>query len=81
MNRNRLTMITQAALIAALYVALTYVFQPISFGEVQIRIAEALTILPVFTAAAVPGLTSAACWATCWAGLCSRMWCSAAWPP
>ena len=56
MNRNRLTMITQAALIAALYVALTYVFQPISFGEVQIRIAEALTILPVFTAAAVPGL-------------------------
>ena len=48
MNRNRLTMITQAALIAALYVALTYVFQPISFGEVQIRIAEALTILPVF---------------------------------
>ena len=48
--------ITQGAVIAALYVALTYVFAPISFREVQVRIAEALTILPVFTPAAVPGL-------------------------
>ncbi len=47
---------TQAAMIAAVYVVLTYVFAPFSFGEVQIRIAEALTILPVFTPAAVPGL-------------------------
>ena len=46
----------QAAMIAALYVALTYVFAPISFSEVQVRIAEALTILPVFTPAAIPGL-------------------------
>ena len=35
---------------------LTYIFAPFSFGEVQIRIAEALTILPVFTPAAIPGL-------------------------
>lgn len=56
MNHKRLLIITQAAMTAALYVALTYVFQPISFGEVQVRIAEALTILPVFTVAAVPGL-------------------------
>ena len=47
---------TQAAMIAAIYVVLTYVFAPFSFGEVQIRIAEALTILPVFTPAAIPGL-------------------------
>ena len=47
---------TQAAMIAAIYVALTYLFAPISFGEIQVRIAEALTILPVFTPAAVPGL-------------------------
>ena len=47
---------TQAAMIAAIYVVLTYVFAPISFGEVQIRVAEALTILPVFTPAAIPGL-------------------------
>lgn len=46
----------QAAVIAAIYVVLTVVFAPFSFGEVQVRIAEALTILPVFTPAAVPGL-------------------------
>ena len=47
---------TQAAMIAALYVVITYIFAPISFSEVQVRISEALTILPVFTPAAVPGL-------------------------
>ena len=46
----------QAAMIAAIYVVLTMVFAPISYGEVQVRISEALTILPVFTPAAVPGL-------------------------
>ena len=46
----------QAALIAALYVVLTMVFAPISFREIQVRISEALTILPAFTPAAVPGL-------------------------
>ncbi len=46
----------QAAAIAAIYVVLTLVFAPFSFGEVQVRIAEALTILPIFTPAAVPGL-------------------------
>lgn len=54
-NKNVLFM-TQAAMIAAIYVVLTFVFAPFSFGEVQIRIAEALTILPVFTPAAIPGL-------------------------
>lgn len=54
-NKNVLFM-TQAAMIAALYVVLTLVFQAISFGEIQVRIAEALTILPVFTPAAIPGL-------------------------
>ena len=48
--------ITQGAVIAALYVVLTLIFAPISFGPLQVRIAEALTILPMFTAAAVPGL-------------------------
>ena len=43
-------------MIAAVYVVLTFVFAPISFGETQVRISEALTILPVFTPAAVPGL-------------------------
>ena len=52
----RVLRITQAAAIAALYVVLTLVFAPISFGPVQLRIAEALCILPLFTASAIPGL-------------------------
>lgn len=46
----------QAALIAAIYAVLTYAAAPLSFGAQQIRIAEALTVLPVLTPAAVPGL-------------------------
>ncbi len=56
MKNKNITFMTQAAMIAAIYVVLTYVFAPFSFGEVQVRIAEALTILPVFTPAAIPGL-------------------------
>lgn len=48
--------ITQSAIIAALYVALTVIFAPISYGAVQVRISEMLTILPLFTRAAIPGL-------------------------
>ena len=55
--KNKSTLyLAQGAVIAAMYVALTYVFAPISFKEIQVRIAEALTILPVFTPAAIPGL-------------------------
>ena len=55
--KNKSTLyLTEGAMIAALYVVLTLIFAPISFGEVQIRISEALTILPFFTPAAVPGL-------------------------
>lgn len=58
MNSSRTTAlkVTQGAIIAALYVALTLIFAPISFGEMQVRISEALTILPLFTPAAIPGL-------------------------
>ncbi len=49
-------LVAQGAIIAALYVVLTMVFAPISFGAMQVRIAEALTILPLFTPAAIPGL-------------------------
>ena len=46
-------------IIAALYVVLTYIANllGIASGAIQVRLSEALTILPVFTAAAVPGLT------------------------
>ena len=56
MKKTNTAFLSQAAMIAAVYVVLTYVFAPFSFGEIQVRIAEALTILPVFTPAAVPGL-------------------------
>ena len=55
-RRERLLNMAQGALIAALYATLTVIFAPISFGTVQVRIAEALTILPMFTSAAIPGL-------------------------
>ena len=54
-NINVLFM-AQAAMIAAIYVVITLVFAPFSYGEVQVRLSEALTILPVFTPAAIPGL-------------------------
>ena len=48
--------LAQGAVIAALYVVLTIIFAPISFGAVQVRIAEIMTIMPLFTPAAIPGL-------------------------
>ena len=48
--------LAQGAVIAALYVVLTIIFAPISFGAVQVRIAEIMTIMPLFTPAATPGL-------------------------
>ena len=48
--------LAQGAIIAAMYVALTLIFAPISYGAVQVRVAEVLTILPLFTSAAIPGL-------------------------
>lgn len=49
-------LISRAALIAAIYALVTYVFEPISYGPVQVRISEALTLLPLMDPAAVPGL-------------------------
>jgi len=46
----------QASIIAAVYVAITVAFAPISYGYIQVRVSEALTILPFFTPAAIPGL-------------------------
>ena len=55
MKNKSVTFLTQAAMIAAIYVVLTMICAPFSFGEVQVRVAEALTILPIFTPAAIPG--------------------------
>ncbi len=49
--------IVESAVIGAFYAALTLALAPISFGIFQFRVSEALTILPLFTPAAIPGLT------------------------
>ncbi|MCK5758688.1 MAG: QueT transporter family protein [Clostridiales bacterium] len=59
MNKKRkidAAFISRAAVIGALYAALTLALAPISFGLIQFRIAEALTVLAFYTPAAVPGL-------------------------
>ena len=48
--------LVRSGVIAALYVVLTLIFQPISFGAIQFRVSEALTLLPILTVDAVPGL-------------------------
>ena len=45
-----------SGMIAALYAALTVALSPLSFGPVQFRVAEALTLLPFFMPEAIPGL-------------------------
>lgn len=48
--------IVRSAVIAALYAALTLALYPISFGAVQFRVSEALTLLPIVMPEAIPGL-------------------------
>lgn len=46
-----------SAMIAALYAALTLLMAPISYGAIQCRISEAMTLLPILLPQAIPGLT------------------------
>ena len=55
-QQNKVLFMAQAAMIAAIYVVLTMLGASFAFGEVQLRFSEALTILPAFTPAAVPGV-------------------------
>lgn len=56
-SQNKVIYVAYGAVIAALYVVLTLPFASIAFGPIQFRFAEALTILPYFTPAAIPGVT------------------------
>lgn len=58
MRNKKVLFVAQAALIAAIYVVLTYFISAfhLASGAIQIRISEALTVLPMFTPAAIPGL-------------------------
>jgi uncharacterized membrane protein len=48
--------ITAAGIIGAAYAALTLLVYPLSYGPVQFRLSEALTVLPFFLPEAIPGL-------------------------
>ena len=65
---GRILMITRGAVIAALYVALSIIFQPISFGLVQVRVSEALTLLPFLWIEAAPGVFIGCLFANIWGG-------------
>lgn len=56
-NNSKLRLMAEAGMIAALYTVATLILAPLSFGNIQFRASEALTLLPIFTASAVPGLT------------------------
>ncbi|MDR3166058.1 MAG: QueT transporter family protein [Synergistaceae bacterium] len=53
---GKISMVTRGAVIAALYAAVTLIFQPISYGPYQVRVSEALTLMPALWAEAIPGL-------------------------
>ena len=74
MRNKKVLFIVQAALIAAIYVALTYLssIAGLASGTIQVRISEALCILPVFTTAAIPGL---------WLGSLRKHKFACRWPP
>ncbi|MCR5776166.1 MAG: QueT transporter family protein [Lachnospiraceae bacterium] len=57
-NREKIVHIAQAGIIAAIYVVLTLMAASFNLanGVIQVRISEALTVLPYFTPAAIPGL-------------------------
>ena len=56
---KKVLFLVQSAAIAAIYTVLTYIAAAmnLAYNAVQFRFSEALTILPVFTPAAIPGLT------------------------
>lgn len=55
-HMKKQTYLTRGALIAAIYIILNIIFAPISYGPVQVRIAEALVVLPFIEPSAVIGL-------------------------
>ncbi len=57
-QKNKTNFLVLGGLIAAIYAVATYfsAAMGLAYGGIQFRISEALTILPVFTPAAIPGL-------------------------
>ena len=56
-RHDKLVFLAVSGVIAALYTVVTLALAPLSFANIQFRASEALTLLPLFTPAAIPGLT------------------------
>ncbi len=58
MKEKRVLYLVQAAMIAAIYVVLTFIsnLMGLASGTIQVRLSEALCVLPIFTSAGIPGL-------------------------
>ncbi len=67
---QRAQYLAQGAMIGAIYMVLTLLaaLANLAYGPVQFRFSEALTILPVFTPAAVPGLAVGCLLSNIWSG-------------
>ena len=61
--------LVRVALIAAIYTTINILFAPFSYGPIQVRVAEALSILPFIDPAAVGGLFLGCILANLWGGL------------
>lgn len=55
-NRKLIRFIVFNGIIAAIYIVLTYFLAPISYGPIQARVSETMTIFPIFSANMIPGL-------------------------
>ncbi|MEG2698948.1 MAG: QueT transporter family protein, partial [Ruthenibacterium sp.] len=56
MRRSNTKKLVRCALIAALYAAISLALTPITYGMMQARISEALTLLPILTPDAIAGV-------------------------
>ena len=56
-RKQNIRTIVYTGVVAALYVVLTLPFAQVAYGPVQFRMAEALTILPVFGLRFIPGVS------------------------
>ena len=61
--------LVRIAFIAAIYVTINILFAPISYGPIQVRIAEALTVLAYLDPAAISGLFLGCFFSNIWGGM------------
>lgn len=56
LQNKKISKLVFAAVIAAIYTVLTLLLAPISYGQIQIRISEALTLLPFLSSYSIWGV-------------------------